>query len=131
VNSDAVITVVDPNYTSFKIAENVERLVTEMKTGAEKMAEKMVKKIGTDIIKAKEATKNLRTKHAWTVLNKVDSPKMEGTMRKKLKEIGIDTLGTVHYDPEISNSILMGIPLGKGKAMEDVEEIVKRIENLV
>jgi hypothetical protein len=37
----------------------------------------------------------------------------------------------VHYDPEISNSILRGIPLGKGKAMEDVEEIMDRIEDLV
>jgi CO dehydrogenase maturation factor len=36
VNSDAVVTLVDPNYTSFKIAENVERLVTEMKSGAKK-----------------------------------------------------------------------------------------------
>jgi CO dehydrogenase maturation factor len=131
VNSDAVITVVDPNYTSFKIAENVERLVTEMKAGAEKMAEKMVKKIGIDIEKAKEATKNLRTKYAWTVLNKVDSPKMEDAMREKLKEIGIETLGSVYYDSEISNSILEGVPLGEGKAMEDVEEIGNRLEDLV
>ena len=131
VNSDAVITVVDPNYTSFKIAENVKRLVTEMKAGAEKMAEKMVKKIGIDIEKAKEATKNLRTEYAWTVLNKVDSPKMEDTMREKLKEVGIEALGSMYYDLEISNSILMGIPLGQGKAMEDVEEIVNRLEDSV
>jgi len=52
-------------------------------------------------------------------------------MREKLKEIGIETLGSVHYDPEISNSILEGIPLGEGKAMEDVEEIVNRLEDLV
>ena len=40
-------------------------------------------------------------------------------MRQKLKEVRIDALGSVYYDLEISNSILMGIPLGQGKAMED------------
>ena len=89
VNSDAVITVVGPNYTSFQIAENVERLVAEMRVDAGKLAEKMVKKIGCDVEKAKEATKNLRTKYVWTILNRVDSLKMEDVMREKLKERGI------------------------------------------
>jgi hypothetical protein len=34
------------------------------------------------------------------------------------------------YDPEISNSILEGISLGEGKAMEDFEVVVNRLENL-
>jgi CO dehydrogenase maturation factor len=131
VNSDAVITVVDPNYTSFQIAENVEKLVAEMMEGAEKLAAKMVKKIGSDIDKAKEATKNLRTRYAWTVLNKVDSPKMENVMRKKLIERGIEPIGSVHYDSEISNAILEGIPLGEGKAKEEVEKIVNQLEDLI
>lgn len=109
VNSDAVITVVDPSSTSFQIAVNVEKLVTEMREGAEKLAEKMVKKIGSDVEKAKEATKNLRTKYAWTVLNKVDSSKMEDIIREKLNERGIELLGSISYNPEIANSILEGI----------------------
>ena len=131
VNSDAVITVVDPSYTSFQIAENVERLVAEMKVDAEKLAEKMVEKIGCDIEKAKEATKNLRTRFAWTILNKVDSPKMEDIMREKLKIRGIEPIGSIHYDPEISNSILEGIPLEGDEAKKDVEDIVNRLEDLV
>lgn len=94
-------------------------------------AEKLVEKIGSDIEKAKEATKNLRTRYAWTILNKVDSPKMENIMREKLKERGIDSIGLIHYDPEISKSILEGIPLEEGKAKEDMEEIVNRLEDLV
>ena len=41
--------VVDPNYTSFQIAESVEKMVAEMKTGREKLAEKMVEKLGSDV----------------------------------------------------------------------------------
>jgi hypothetical protein len=33
------------------------------------------------------------------------------------------------YDPEISNSILAGISLGEGKAMEDFEAVVNQLEN--
>jgi len=52
-------------------------------------------------------------------------------MREKLKERGIDSIGLIHYDPEISKSILEGIPLEEGKAKEDMEEIVNRLEDLV
>ena len=107
------------------------KLVTELREGAEKLAEKMVERIGSDIEKAKDATRNLRTRFAWTILNKVDSPKMENIMREKLKIRGIEPIGSIHYYPEISNSILEGIPLKGSKAKEDVEEIVNRLEDLV
>ena len=41
INADAVLTVVDPNYTSFQIAEIVEKMVAEMKAGMKKIAEKL------------------------------------------------------------------------------------------
>ena len=44
---------------------------------------------------------------------------------------GIEPIGSIHYDPEISNSILEGIPLEEGKAKEDMEEIMNLLEDLV
>jgi CO dehydrogenase maturation factor len=131
VNSDAVITVVDPTYTSFQIAENVQKMVTEMKVDTNKLAEKMVEKLGSDIQTAKEATKNLRIKFAWAVINKISSPKMEAIMKEKLKERGIKPTSSIHYDPEVSTSILEGIPLEEGEAKEDVEDVVNRLEDIV
>lgn len=131
INADAVITVVDPTYTSFQIAESAERMVAEMKVGAEKLAEKMVEKLGSDVEIAREATENLRIKYAWTVLNKVDSSKMESIMRERLKERGIEPIGSVRYDSEVSRSFLEGVPLKGSEVKEDVEEIVNRVEKLV
>ena len=131
INADAVLTVVDPNYTSFQIAESVEKMVAEMKAGREKLAEKMVEKLGSDVNIARETTKNLRIKYLWTVLNKVDSLKMESLMRDRLKERGMEPVGSIRYDPEVSRSFLEGIPLKGSVAEKDIEEIVNRIERLV
>lgn len=131
IYSDAVVTVVDPNYTSFQFAESAEKMVAEMKVGAQKLAEKMAEKLGINIRVARETNKNVRMKRAWTILNKVDSPKTESIMREKLKERGIEPIGSVRYDPQISRSFLEGIPLREGGAKEDVEKIVDRLEDLV
>ena len=131
INSDAVLVVVDPNYTSFQIAESVEKMVAEMKINAGKLAEKMVEKLGSEFEIAKAATKDLRIKYAWSILNKVDSPEIESIMKEKLNEKGIEPIGSIHYDPEISRSFLEGIPLESNVAKEDIEKIVNRIEELI
>ncbi len=131
INADAVLTVVDPNYTSFQIADSVEKIVAEMKSSREKLVKKMIEKLGTDAHIAREINKNLRIKYAWTVLNKVDSPKTESLMREKLKERGIEPIGSIRYDPEVFRSFLEGTPLKGNVAYEDVKEIVNRIERLI
>jgi CO dehydrogenase maturation factor len=131
INSDAVLVVVDPNYTSFQIAESVEKMVAEMKINAGKLAEKMVEKLGSEFEIAKAATKDLRIKYAWSILNKVDSPEIESIMKEKLNERGIEPIGSIHYDPKISRSFLEGVPLESNVAKEDIEEIVNHIEELI
>ena len=131
VNSDIVIVVVDPNYTSFQIAENVKKMVTEMRAGPEKLAKKMTTLIAGDINVAREVTKDLRVKYYLTILNKVDSPEIEVIMRGKLKERGIKAIGSVRYDPEVSRGFLEAVPIGKCKAEEDVKKIVAHLEREV
>lgn len=131
VNSDAVITVVDPNYTSFKIAKRTEKMIKELKADPEELAEKMVKRIGSDTKVAEEATKNSRTKYAWTVLNKVNSEEMEASMRGELVKRGIEPIGSVSYDPKVSKSFLEGKALRGPRARNDVEEILDKLERIV
>jgi len=123
--------VVDPNYTSFQIAENVKKMVAEMRAGPEKLAEKMNTLIAGDLNVAREVTKELRVKYYLTILNKVDSPEIEVIMRGKLKERGIKAIGSVCYDPEIYRASLDGIPLGTCKAEEDVKKIIAHLEREV
>jgi len=104
----------------------------EMKEGTEKLAEKLLERLGTcDIEAAREVTKNLRVKRVWAILNKVDSPKMESVMREKLKEKRIEPIGSIRYDPEVSGSFLKSIPLRESGVKDDVEKIVNRLEGLV
>jgi CO dehydrogenase nickel-insertion accessory protein CooC1 len=49
-------------------------------------------------------------------------------MISQLKKEGIKILGTVYEDPEVMKTGLMGTPLLKSKATEDVENIVDSLE---
>jgi len=101
-NVDIVIVITDPTFESFSIAEKVAKLCSEM-----------------DI------------ERVWTILNKVQSKELESLMIEALKKKKVEILGLVHYDPEILKAGLMGTPLGRCEAAEDVKRIIERLEETV
>jgi CO dehydrogenase maturation factor len=98
-NIDIVFVVVDPTFESFMIAGKVSALC-----------------------------RGLGVKRVWAVLNKVPSQVTEALMMSKLKQESIKVLGAVYEDPEVMITGLMGTPLLKSRAMEDVENIVDSLE---
>jgi CO dehydrogenase maturation factor len=98
-NIDVVFVVVDPTYESFMIAGKVSAFC-----------------------------RGLGVKRVWAVLNKVPSQVTESLMMNELKKESIKILGAVYEDPEVMKTGLLGTPLQKSKAMEDVENIVDRLE---
>jgi CO dehydrogenase nickel-insertion accessory protein CooC1 len=98
-NIDIVFVVVDPTYESFMIAGKVSALC-----------------------------RGLGVKRVWAILNKVPSQETESIMMTELKKEGIKIVGAVYEDPEVMKTGLMGTPLQKGGAMEDVENIVDSLE---
>lgn len=117
VNTDGVIAVVDPNSTSFLIAERVKKMVEEMKGDVENARER--------------TTDELRMRYAWAILNKVNSEELGSIMTRELRRRGIEPIGSVRYDPEVFGSCLEGVSLSGPRAKENVEEIVDRLEELV
>ena len=115
VNIDAVITVVEPSTTSLQIAENVKRMAEDIKDNVER---------------AKGVTDNLRLKHTWSILNKIDSRDIEYMMRERLRERGIKPIGSVCYDPKVFKWCLEGVPFRECGAKKDVEEIINKLEEL-
>jgi CO dehydrogenase maturation factor len=115
VNADAVLTVVDPNITSFEVA---------------RYAVKMSKEIIDNPLKTIDITEKMRLKYVWIILNKVDSDLTERIMREKLQEIGIEPIGTVRYDNQISRLSLSGEPLIATQAINDCERIVDYMEDV-
>jgi CO dehydrogenase maturation factor len=113
VNADAVLTVVDPNVTSFEAARYVVRMVQE---------------IHNNPLKVVGVSEKLRLKHAWTILNKVDSERTAEIMKQKMTEKGIEPIGSVRYDAEIARLSLMDVPLKASAAKMDVGNIVDYLE---
>jgi CO dehydrogenase maturation factor len=101
-NVDIVLVVADPTFESFLIAEKVSGFCRDM---------------------GKEM--------AWAILNKVQSEEIESVMIDELKKKKANTIGKVHYDPEIGKTGLMGTSLGKCEALEDVRKIIERLEKVV
>jgi len=65
------------------------------------------------------------------VLNKVPSEKIRQRMIEELDRKNIKVIGTVYYDPELSEAGFEGRPPGQSKAAGDVETIVKNLFNEV
>jgi len=62
-------------------------------------------------------------RRVMAILNKVPSEKVKQRMITELSQKEIKTLGTVYYDPELSEAGFEGAALGPSKAMEDMKEI--------
>lgn len=70
-------------------------------------------------------------KDVWLVLNKTESEAMKSTMMDLLGDLRNKVLGSVPYDPELVRAGLSGSALGEHKEVEDVEPIVRRLEQAV
>ena len=100
-NIDMILVIVDPTFESLFIAERVNILSEQMGKGK-----------------------------VWAILNKIRTREIEQKIRKDLKELNINILGTVNYDPEIELAGLMGTKLEKGEAFMIVNNLVdKMVEN--
>ncbi|MEA1888602.1 MAG: hypothetical protein U9N50_02305 [Pseudomonadota bacterium] len=67
----------------------------------------------------------------WLILNKIGSHEIESLLMDKLGELKSNVIGRVSYDQELIKSGLSGNTLGECKALEDVESIVERLEQVV
>lgn len=62
-----------------------------------------------------------------TILNKVPTEKVRQKVLDELAKKEIKAIGTVYYDPELSEAGLEGKPLGHTRATEEIKEITNRL----
>jgi CO dehydrogenase maturation factor len=67
----------------------------------------------------------------WLILNKVGSKEVEAMLMDKLMSLKDRVIGSISYDQELIKAGLSGNALGECKALEEVERIVQRLEQLV
>ena len=98
-NVDIVLTIVDPTFESFIIAEIVSKM-----------------------------TLYSSNKNVWAILNKVDSKGTEVIMQNSLRKRGINFLGSIGFDKEIYKSGFEGKIIKECKAEKKVDGIIKKLE---
>ncbi len=99
-NVDTVLIIVEPSFESMALAEKIGYMCEGM---------------GIFRVRA--------------VLNKVPSEKIRQRMIEELDRKNLKVIGTVSYDPELSEAGFEGRPPGRSKAAPDVDAIVKNLFN--
>lgn len=129
INADGVVAVVDPTSTSLELARKAKDMVEGMKRGVKPATVHLENP--DDVATMKRLAKSAKVKYLWVILNKIRSKKIESLMRERLREYGIEPIGSIHEDLEILESSLEGASLRESGAREDVEEIVNKLEEEV
>ncbi len=70
-------------------------------------------------------------KNFWLILNKIGSDEVESLLMDKLVNLQDKVIGSIPYDQELIKTGLSGNALGECKALEDIERIVERLEQIV
>jgi len=70
-------------------------------------------------------------KNFWLILNKIGSEEVESLLMDKLGNLRDKVIGSISYDQELIKAGLSGNALGECKALEEVERIVERLEQVV
>jgi len=97
-NVDTVLMIVEPSFESMALAEKIGYMAQ-----------------GMGIIRVQ------------AILNKVPSDNTRQKMIDELNKRSIRTIGTVYYDPQISEAGFEGRAPGDSKAMDDVKVIIKQL----
>jgi len=99
-NADLVLAVVEPSYDSMALAERIYYMAQGM---------------GIRRVRA--------------ILNKVPSDGVRQKMTDELSKKGINIIGTVHYDPKVSEAGFEGRSPGESRAMAEIRDIVIKLLN--
>ncbi len=67
----------------------------------------------------------------WLILNKIGSEEVETMLVDKLSNLQDKVIGSIPFDQELIKAGLSGNALGECKALEDIEHIVDRLEQIV
>ena len=67
----------------------------------------------------------------WLILNKIGSEEVKSMLMDKLMNLRNKVIGSISYDQELIMAGLSGNALGECKALENVERIVERLEQVV
>lgn len=92
---DSVLVVIEPSFESLELAERINSLAAG---------------IGIKDVRA--------------ILNKMPSDEIAVKLEKELGKRGIDVVGCIHHDPEVFKSSIEGSVLDKGRAANEIRDVL-------
>jgi len=97
-NVDTVLMIVEPSFESMALAEKISYMAQGM-----------------------------GIQRSRAILNKVPSDNVRQKMTKELNKKNVKIIGTVYYDPQVSEAGFEGRAPGESKAKEDIQKIIKQL----
>ena len=92
---DSVLIVVEPPFESLEVAKKIHSLAA-----------------------------GIGIENTWAVLNKMPSEEIARKLEEELKKRGINVIGCIHLDPEVFKSSLEGGVVSKGRAAEEIKDVL-------
>ena len=125
---DWAIVVVDPTTTSVEMAVHMKRMVDLIRAGALPATRHLE---SPELVAwANRIFTSAAIKDVVFVLNRILSEEMEGYLRQKLVEKGIDPIGVIHEDVSICTAWLIGVPIRATEAKDEAGRIIEQLEAL-
>jgi CO dehydrogenase nickel-insertion accessory protein CooC1 len=125
---DYVVVVVDPTIAGIEIAINMRDMVNHIMAGVLPATAHL--ETPELVFFANKIFTESDIKGVLFVLNRVPNDEIEDFLRKKLSKKGIEPAGVIHEDHSISSSWLQGLPIGESQALEEVQNVIDKLEEM-
>ena len=123
---DWVIVVVDPTNAAVQMAIHMKMMVDQIKAGSPPATNHLE---STEMVElAQRIFRESKIKGILVILNRIRDEETESYLRAKLRGGGIEPIGAIREDPEITITWLKGIPLESTETRNDIEDIIDAME---
>jgi CO dehydrogenase maturation factor len=123
---DWAIVIVDPTLAAIEMANDMQKMVTRMKTF--ELPATMHLETPELVDMANSIFMQSRIKGVLTILNKIPSLDMENHLRMALRERGLKPIGVIHEQSSFTISWLKGEPLALECVEQVIQQVIRRLE---
>jgi CO dehydrogenase nickel-insertion accessory protein CooC1 len=123
---DRAIVVVDPTTASIEMAADLRDMVFQIKAGRLPATKHL--QSPSLVALANRVFREAAIKDVGIVLNKVPNDEVEGYLRERLAEKGLEPIATIPEDAGVSTSWLKGVPIDISRLGDTGREIIDTLE---
>jgi CO dehydrogenase maturation factor len=123
---DRAILIVDPTTASVEMAADLRDMVFQIKAGGLPATKHLHSP--TLVALANQVFREAAIKDVAIVLNKVQNEEVEGYLRERLAEKGIEPIATIPEDAGVSTSWLKGLPIDISRLRDAGRKIIDTLE---